>query len=74
MTTRDEHLRYCKDRALEVLGTGDLKGAVGSMTSDLLKWDGGAMYDATTIAFLSMDGVMFCNTEAQVRHWIEGFA
>lgn len=71
MTTRDQHLTWCKDRALSA---GDLKGAVSSMASDLMKWDGGQVYDVATLTFLLADGVMFCNTNEQVKHWIEGFA
>jgi hypothetical protein len=33
--TRDEHLAWCKQRALEYVDAGDLANAVASMTSDL---------------------------------------
>src|SRR6476660_9902729 len=33
--TRDEHLAWCKRRALEYVDAGDLTRAVASMTSDL---------------------------------------
>jgi hypothetical protein len=33
--TRDEHLAWCKRRALEYVDTGDLTHAVASMASDL---------------------------------------
>ena len=33
--TRDEHLAWCKRRALEYVGAGDLRQAVASMASDL---------------------------------------
>lgn len=35
--TRDEHLQWCKDRALEYLNKGDMTNAVTSMLSDLGK-------------------------------------
>ena len=35
--TRDEHLAWCKARALEYLDAGDLVNAVASMASDLTK-------------------------------------
>jgi len=35
MKTRAEHLRWCKDRALEYLDTGDIPNAIASMGSDL---------------------------------------
>lgn len=73
MQSRDEHLKWCKERALELLKAGDLQGAVGSMVSDLQKWTGGQMYDPMLLAFLNMDGVLFCKTPEQVKRWVEGF-
>lgn len=35
--TRDEHMAWCKKRALEYLDAGDLNNAVTSMLSDLGK-------------------------------------
>ena len=35
--TRDEHLEWCKKRALEYLDSGDISNAVTSMLSDLSK-------------------------------------
>lgn len=37
MTTRAEHLQFCKDRAMEYVNAGDLLNAVTSMMSDLGK-------------------------------------
>lgn len=37
MTTRAEHLQFCKDRAMEYVKKGDLLNAVTSMMSDLEK-------------------------------------
>ena len=34
---RDEHLRWCKDRALEYVKVGDAKQAVTSFMSDMSK-------------------------------------
>lgn len=73
MKTRAEHLTWCKSRALDILAEGDREGAVASMISDLGKWRE-PLYDQTTLAFLSMEGMLFCKTPDQVRHWIEGFA
>jgi len=38
-TTRQEHLDWCKQRALEYARRGDVKNAVASMCSDLDKHD-----------------------------------
>lgn len=35
--TRDEHMKWCKDRAMEYVRSGDLTNAVASMISDLNK-------------------------------------
>jgi hypothetical protein len=69
---RDEHLAWAKRRALEYVDAEDLSGAVVSMTSDLGKHEG---FDKSVIAFMSMDGLLFCIPKGAdaVRHWIEGF-
>jgi hypothetical protein len=38
MPTRGERLKWCKDRALEILDGGDIQGAFASMTIHLQKW------------------------------------
>jgi len=37
--TRQEHLEWCKTRALEYVDSGDFQGAITSMMSDLGKHD-----------------------------------
>ncbi len=37
MTTREEHMQWCKDRAMDYVHRGDLVNAVASMMSDLDK-------------------------------------
>jgi hypothetical protein len=71
--TRDEHLDWCKQRALEYLDAGDLASAATSMLSDLPKHPETALPDAThPLSRLAMIYVM--NNDAQgVRRWIEGF-
>jgi hypothetical protein len=74
MTTREEHLAWCKSRALRILDVHDIAGAIASMTSDLNKWEGGAMYPPETLSMLCLAGVMFeSESEERARHWIEGF-
>lgn len=53
--TREEHLSWCKDRALRLLEGGDRAGAVASMISDLKKWSEGEMYDPTALTNLAID-------------------
>lgn len=72
MRTRDEHLAWCKTRALQILDAGDHPGAIASMLSDLGKWDQ-PLYDADTLRLLTVDGLMFRRSAADARNWIEGF-
>lgn len=69
--TRDEHLAWCKQRALEYLDEGDLGNAVASMASDLTKHpETGRGHDA--LMMLAMMYVAQHDAEG-VRRWIEGF-
>jgi hypothetical protein len=72
MSTRADHLAWCKSRAIEILDAGDAQGAIASMLSDLGKWSE-PLYDQLTLNLLAMDGMLFCKTADKVRHWIEGF-
>ncbi len=71
MTTREEHLQWCKDRALEYLDKGDMTNAVTSMLSDLSK------HEETRKVGESMApmGMMFLmnHDSAGVRRFITGF-
>jgi len=75
--TRQEHLKWAKERALEYVDVGDLANAVASMTSDIQKHDETAYTGeaAATLALLvhvaTLD-VMNGNARA-VRQWVEGF-
>ena len=68
--TRDEHLAWCKQRALEYLDAGDLLNAVTSMGSDLDKHPetGVNSYMLFLGALRAQDGDV-----RGVRAWIEGF-
>jgi hypothetical protein len=69
--TRDEHLAWCKTRALEYARCGDLINAVASMGSDLGKHPETQPNDRLIVlvgAVYALDG-----DAAGVRRWIEGF-
>jgi hypothetical protein len=68
---REEHLAWCKERALEYLDRGALADAVASMGSDLSKHAETAAVNGYIMA-LGMRYVIDHNT-AGVRQWIEGF-
>ena len=69
--TRQEHLVWCKKRALEYVGAGDLKQAVASMLSDLSKHD----ETQGVMKIMGMIGIMEAanGTPESVRRFIEGF-
>ena len=70
--TRQEHIKWCKQRALEYLEPGQfysVADAVASMGSDLRKHD-----EVGDMSALTMLGIMeIQNGEGAVRKWIEGF-
>jgi Tfp pilus assembly protein PilF len=69
--TRQEHLDWCKKRALEYLDQGDIANAVTSMMSDMDK------HEETRSAGESMImlGMMYVlqHDREGARRWIEGF-
>lgn len=69
--TREEHLQWCKQRALEYLDQGDVTNAIASMTSDLSKHDE-TKSSNTTLMMLGMNYAI--NNDVQgARRWIEGW-
>ena len=70
--TRDEHLAWCKRRALEYVAAGDLAHAVASMASDLKTHPD---TDNPALNGLVMIGMVYVTDgdEAAVRRWIERF-
>lgn len=72
--TRQEHLDWCKKRALEYVDAGDLSGAFASFTSDISK------HPETegirqTVAMLGMPLLMagLLSTPQQMRDHITGY-
>ncbi len=70
--TRDEHLAWCKRRALEYVDAGDLAHAVASMASDLKTHPD---TDNPALNGLVMIGMMYVTDgdKAAVLRWIERF-
>lgn len=72
MTTRQEHLAWCKERALEYVSQGDLTGAFTSMASDLSKHPETENHPAITVGMmLVMNNHL--STPQKMREFIEGF-
>ncbi len=71
MRTRQEHLEFCKERALEYLDRGDIANAITSMLSDLNKHEE-TRSSGKTMASLGMLYVMN-HDSLNARRFIEGF-
>ena len=72
MATRDEHVAWCKGRALEYVDAGDLTQAVASMASDLKAHPD---TDNPALDGLERIGMMHATDgdKAAVQRWIERF-
>ena len=70
--TRNEHLQWCKDRAMEYVNDGDLSQAFASFNSDITKHLETINHSALKIGFM-----LFFNdhlgTAAKMEKWIQGF-
>jgi len=72
MITRQEHLDWCKQRALQILGSGDIDGAYASMASDLEKDESTKGHAAIGLGLMMlMSG--FLSTPEKMRNFIHGF-
>lgn len=73
MTTRTEHLAWCKQRAMEYVKTGDYASAVTSMLSDLSKHPETEAAADGILAQLGMFELMKGPTASSITRYIEGF-
>lgn len=75
MRTRQEHLQFCKDRAMEYVKRGDLIEAVTSMMSDLGKHPETEKSSGGALAMLGMLALQQAQAgdRAGVVRYIEGF-
>lgn len=71
MTTRAEHIKWAKDRAIELLEAGDWQEAITSMLSDLSKHEETARL-GETMAIIGMFEIMNGNDES-ARRFISSF-
>ena len=70
--TREEHLEWCKTRAIEYVDAGDVASAFASMSSDLGKHKETAGHVGIELGMMEMMvGTM--KTPEQMRRWITGF-
>ncbi len=71
--TRAEHLRWCKDRAVEYIDRGDLQGAFASMVSDVMNHPETEHHATTNQLGMSQMMAGLLGTPAAMRHWILGY-
>jgi len=72
ITSRADHLKWCKDRALEYVDKGDTKQAFASMASDMNKHPETRDHDAFALGItLLMAGHL--NYVDKMREFINGF-
>lgn len=71
--TKNQYMRWCKERALEYLDRGDLKHALASFIGDVTAHD--ETRDAINPATLMLATAAAENGDSrEMRRWIEGFA
>jgi hypothetical protein len=69
LKTRQEHVNWCKQRALEYVEQGDMKNALSSITSDL-----GKHPETRNMAqFCVMVGLPETASKERMKRFIEGF-
>lgn len=70
--TREEHLAWCKKRALEYLDKGDVENAIASMMSDMQKHDETKLISGSMLSAMGLTIAMTRNPQ-DARRYIEGF-
>lgn len=70
--TREEHLAWCKKRALEYVEQGEIENAWASMVSDMNKHPKTKNHIGIELGSIQLMSGMI-KTPDQMRHFIEGF-
>ena len=73
MMPRQEHLDWCKKRAMEYVDKGDYNAAVTSMLSDLGKHPDTEASSGGILAHIGMMELMRGPTRYSITRYIEGF-
>lgn len=72
MRTREEHLRWCKERALEYIDKGDIQEGIASMLSDMRKHEETKSPTLDQLAMMMlMSGQL--NSIPKAREFINGY-
>ncbi len=72
MGTREEHLKWCKQRALELIDSGDWHQGLASMLSDINKHPETQGHPAAGLAAMLMFAGQLNDTKS-VREFVLGF-
>lgn len=70
--TREEHLNWCKQRALEYVERGDVQNAYASMVSDLNKHPETEGHAAVPLGMMMLISGHLSSPD-EMRRFIEGF-
>ena len=70
--TRDEHVNWCKKRALEYLDRGDVSNAIASIMSDMNKHPETKLEPGSVFTMLGLMAVA-SGDPREARRYIEGF-
>lgn len=71
-STREDHLQWCRDRAMNILAGGDVTGALASMLSDIKKHEETKNHPTIQLGImLMMTGNL--SSKKQAKDLIEGF-
>lgn len=71
--TRQEHLNWCKQRALEYVTAGDNSQAFASMCSDVMQHPETEMHQSTNRLGMSLMMAGHLESPQQMRDWINGY-
>ena len=69
---RKDHLRWAKDRANELVNSGDNKNALAGFTSDMSKHPDLRDHSCLEMGIVLLFGGHL-ETKTQMRNWINGF-
>lgn len=72
MEEREEHLQWCKDRALEYVEQNDLTQAFNSFMSDMGKHNETSDHIALPLGIMLLVGSKL-STQHEMKDWINGF-
>ena len=72
--TRQEHLQWCKNRAMEYVNIGDFHQAFASMCSDTMKHPETKMHRTTNELGMGILMAGMLDTKAEMTKWIQGYS